>query len=324
MAVYPYDVNNLPPAPPIQLQPAVKASFSSLGWWLSTIAIGCTILNLSFIPVLVASFPPGKAPTLPPQVVMSMIGFCLGTIGAEPGLLAIFAVFGPAPAWRRQIVAVFLTLLLAIVGAVGIFVTEKVHSIFLFFGPTNWVFILLVPILFCACQSPLWVFRSLFCWRIAKVHQGTSDKAPRLSIAGILAATSVIALALGAVRLGPLLFPYLQPGAIVDVHVWWLLTGIWAAAVSTISLTVLPLFTAAILRTKRPLLGVAGAAIWSALLFEAAISIAKLVNGGGWPFPFSWHAPAALVAGFAVSLFVPLFIVRLYGYRLLWGLDNAS
>src|SRR5205823_1817515 len=117
------------------------------------------------------------------------------------------------------------------------------------------IWLLLAPILFYACQFPLWIFRSLFRWRIAKVQQGEPGKVPRLSIAGILAATAVIALSLGAVRLGYHLI--LQMGGTAESEkAWWTLTGIWAAVITVISLTVLPLFTVAIFRTRSLLLGV--------------------------------------------------------------------
>jgi hypothetical protein len=320
---YTSDVRSLTPTSPIRLLPVVDAPRPPLWVWLAIFAIGFTLLNLLFLPVLMAAVPPrGPGRVMPSPIVIYLTYFSLGAIGAELGLLAIAAVLGPGTAWRRHLVVALLLLVLVLSGVAGILLTERIHSIGFFGAQMNWPFTLLVPILFYVCQLPLWFFRSLFCWRIARVQQGITEKAPRLSIAGILSATAVIALALGAVRLGPSLFQQIQPLAIIETHQWWLLTGGWAAAVFAISLAVLPLFTVALFRMKSPLLGMAGAAAWSALLFEAAITIYRQVIGG-WPFPFSWHLLAALVAGFTVSLVAPLLIVRLYGYRLLWGKSQA-
>ena len=313
-------MTNLSPASPIQLRPVTGAPRSRLWIWLAIFAIGFTLLNLLFVPIIVATAPPpGPVPVMPSPIFFYLMFFSLGAIGAEPGLLAIAAVFGPGIAWRRHLAAVFLLLVLALSGVASILWAERIMSGGLFFGDRmNWPFTLLVPILFYACQLPLWLFRSLFRWRIAKVQQGITERAPQLSIAGILSATAVIGLALGAVRLGPYLFQQINPLAIIEVRMWWLLIGIWAAAVFAVSFAVLPLVTGAIFRTRSLLLGVAVTAGWTALLFEVAITIFRRVNGG-WPFMFSWHLVAALVVGFTVSLVAPLLIVRLHGFRLLWG-----
>ncbi len=315
---YPYDVRNLPPAPPIRLRPVVDtppSSPSSLGWWLIRFAIGFTALNFLFLGVIQVLNSVGPMPAVPRQIALYLIAFFLGAIGAEPGLLAIAAVFGPGVAWHRYLVVNSVVLLLAVTGATSIFMSELD-----FRKPSPvghvWPYILLVPILFCACQLPLWPLRSFFCWRIAK-EQGVLETVPRLSIAGILAATAVIAISLGAVRLGRDSQSFLV-GAQANSQMWWPLTGILAATITTISIAFLPVFTVVIFRTRSLLLGLLGAAAWSALLFVAAITITRLINGG-WPFPIPWHWPAAIVAGFTVGIVVPLIVVRLYGYRLHWG-----
>ncbi len=312
---YPYDVKNLPPAPPIRLRPVVDAPPSSLGWWLAGFAIGFALLDLLFIQIIMAVNSVGPLPALPTQIAVYLVAFFLGAIGAEPGRLAIAAVFGTGAAWHRHLVVHAVVLLLAVTGATSIFMSQAPRgnmSLGGHIGP----YILLVPILFCACQLPLWPLRSFFCWRIAK-EQPVLETVPRLSIAGILVATAVIALSLGAVRLGRDSQSFLL-GAQADSRMWWLLTGISAAVITTISFAVLPLITVAVFRTKSLLLGVFGAGAWSALLFVAAITITRLINGG-WPFPIPWHWPAAIVAGFTVGIVVPLIVVRLYGYRLHWG-----
>ncbi|MCE9528561.1 MAG: hypothetical protein K8R36_21155 [Planctomycetales bacterium] len=317
---YSGDVTNLSPAMPIQRRPVAGESRSRLWIWLSILAIGFTLLNLLYVPIIVATAPPpGPVPVMPSLIVFYLFFFSLGAITAEPGLLAIAAVFGPGIAWHRHLAVFVLLIVFTLSGAVSIFLAEWIVSQNLIYGARmNLPFTLHVPILFYICQVPLWLFRGLFRWRMAHVEQGKLEKAPRLSIAGILAATAVIALALGAVRLGPFLFQKIQPSAKVDIHMLWFLIGIWAVAVFAISITALPVFTLAIFRMRPLLLGVVVALIWSALVFATAITIYRGVNGG-WPFPFSWHVLAALVLGFTVSLIVPLIIVRLHGYQLLWG-----
>lgn len=320
---YPYDASNLPPAPPIKWRPISDSRLpneaeSSIPWgWLAGLAIGFALLNFLFMPVVMALARPGRGPVGPNDIRLYLVAFGMGAIGAELGLLAIAAVFGPGTAWCRHLLAMLLVVVFAYLALAGNSLAERLHSITIFYAAQNWPFFLLVPMLFYSCQLPLWPLRSFYCWRIAE--HGKAENAPRLSIAGILSATAAIALALGAVRLGHhLMLLVLPAGANIDAPLWWLVVGIWAAPIAVISLVVLPVFTLAIFRTKSPLWGVVCAAGWSILLFETAINIVKLVNGG-WPLPFPWHLLATIVAGFTISLVVPLLIVRLSGYRLFWG-----
>ena len=318
---YPYDASNLPPAPPIKWRPIndyrlPDEAESSLPWgWLTGLAIGFALLNFSFMPVAMALR--GGGPIGPNDIRVYLVAFGLGAIGAEPGLLAIAAVFGPGTAWRRHLLAILLVVVLTYFAFAGNSLAESLFSMTTFYGAQNWPFALLVPILFYSCQLPLWPLRSVYCWRIAE--HGKAKSAPRLSIAGILLATGAIAVALGAVRLGHhLMLLVLPAGANIDAPLWWLVVGLWAAPIAVISLVVLPVFTLAIFRTKSPLWGVLGAAAWSALLFETAITIVRLASGG-WPTAIPWHLLATIVAGFTVGLILPLLIVRLCGYRLFWG-----
>jgi len=320
---YPYDASNLPPAPPIKWRPIndyrlPDEAESSLPWgWLAGLAIGFGLLNLLFMPVAMALAPPGKGPVGPNDIRLYLVAFGMGAIGAELALLAIAAVFGPGIAWCRHLLAMLLVLVFTYLAIAGNSLAERLHSITIFYSAHNWPFFLLVPILFYSCQLPLWPLRSFYCWRIAE--HGKAKSAPRLSIAGILLATGAIAVALGAVRLGHhLMLLVLPAGANIDAPLWWLVVGLWAAPIAVISLVVLPVFTLAIFRTKSPLWGVLGAAAWSALLFETAITIVRLASGG-WPTAIPWHLLATIVAGFTVGLILPLLIVRLCGYRLFWG-----
>jgi hypothetical protein len=132
-------------------------------------------------------------------------GFTFGLIGAEAGLLAIGAVLGPGR-WHLWH--------LVVVGTAALWIV----SWFVGFGLT-WLYqgsgyyaqlskealaaVLVIPILFCACELPLWTFRSLLRWRIEPaMRSDDSPKPPQLSIAGILIATSFVAIALTAVRIG--------------------------------------------------------------------------------------------------------------------------
>jgi hypothetical protein len=319
---YPYDASNLPPAPPIKWRPINDCRLpneaeSSIPWgWLAGLAIGFALLNFLFMPVVMA-LARGKGPVGPNDIRVYLVAFGLGVMGAEPGLLAIAAVFGPGTAWRRHLLAISLVVVLTYFAFAGNSLAESIFSMTTFYGAQNGPFALLVPILFYSCQLPLWPLRSFFCWRIAE--HGKAKNAPRLSIAAILSATGAIALALGAVRLGHNLMPLVLPaGANIDAPLWWLVVGLWAAPIAVISLVVLPVFSVAIFRTKSPLWGVLGAVSWSALLFETAITIVKLASGG-WPTAIPWHVLATIVAGFTVGLILPLLILRLCGYRLFWG-----
>jgi hypothetical protein len=313
--IYPYDVKNLPPARPIQLRPIVESPPSPLWGWFAAIAAGFMALNFLLMPILFM-INPGR----------SDIGACLaclsvGVIGAEPGLLAIAAVFGSGAAWRRQLVVGLMVIALALSGFASFVATKQVYSHRNYFPGLLLVlpFFLLLPVLFLACQMPLWIFRTLLCWRIGSQKQADADRAPQLSIAGILAATAVVALGLSCVRLGHYLISLADSQ--VESQSWWLGTGISAAFVVAISLASLPPFTGAIFRAKSPLIGLLGATAWALFVFASAIAMIRWVNGG-WPIPIPWYPFAAIVAGFTIGLVGPLMVVRVFGYRLLWGRKN--
>lgn len=310
--IYPYDVRNLPPAPPIRLRPVVQSAPSHLWAWLAVIAAGFMALNFLLMPTLY------MAPSGRNEIGALLVCLSTGAIGAEPGLLAIAAVFGLGTAWLRQFFAALLALALALSGFASFVATKLVYSHLFYFPDVMEVlpFFLLLPVLCLACQMPLWFFRSLLCWRVADQNQATMEKSPRLSIAGILGATAMVALGLGSVRLGHYLI--LQVHSQVESEQWWFGTGISIAFAAAVSVAALPPFTGAIFRAKSLFLGVLGAAAWTLLLFGSAITIIRWVNGG-WPIPIPWWAFAAVVAGFTISLLGPLVVVRLFGYRLLWG-----
>ena len=316
--IYPYDVRNLPPAPPIRLPSDVKKNGSPLWLWLAAITVGFISLNFLLLPIAF------MVPSSPPSVIGSCVAcLSLGAIGAEPGLLAIAAVFGPGATWRRQLVVALLVLALALSYLSSFVLTKVVYSsvansleIHLVFS-----FAMLLPILFLACQMPLWFFRGLLSWRIVNQEQAAAEKPPQLSIAGILAATAVVALGLSSARLGHYLILQVDPQ--VESQGWWLGTGISAACVAAISMASLPPFTGAIFRAKSPLLGLLGATAWTLFVFASAIAMIRWVNGG-WPIPIPWYPFAAIVAGFTVSLLGPLVVVRLFGYRLFWGRKHPS
>jgi hypothetical protein len=309
---YPYDVRNVPPAPPIRLRPVVESAPSPLWGWLAAIAAGFMALNFLLMPMLFMA-PPGR----------NEIGACLaclsvGMIGAEPGLLAIAAVFAPGAAWRRHLIVGLLALAFALSGFGSFVATKLVYSHRTYFPEVLEVlpFFLLVPILFLVCQMPLWFFRSFLCWRIASREKAAADRAPQLSIAGILLATAVVAMGLSFVRLGNYLISHVDPQ--VESQYWWLGTGISAAFMAAFSIAVLPPFTGAVFRAKSPLLGLLGATVWMILLFGFVTVIIRWINGG-WPVPVPFYPFAAIAAGFAGGLLGPLVVVRLFGYRLLWG-----
>lgn len=308
---YPYDVRNLPPAPPIRLRPVVESASSPVLGWLAVIAAGFIALNFLLMPTLFM-INPGRN-----EIGAFLACLSLGVIGAEPGLLAIAAVFGPGATWRRQLVVAVLALVLALSGFGSFVATKLVYSHRNYFPDVLEVlpFFLLVPILFLACQIPLWFFRSFLCWRIVGREQAAAGRAPQLSIAGILLATAVVALGLSCGRLGHYL---ISQDLQTENDDWWLGTGISATFVAAFSIAFLPPFTGAVFRAKSPLLGLLGAAAWMILLFGSAIATIRWVNGG-WPVPVPWYPFAAIAAGFASGLLGPLLVARLFGYRLLWG-----
>ena len=307
---YPYDGKDLPPLPPLHWKPARKGW--SLGLILALFFVGCLVVNITMLPV--------SDKARPGNLAEWWIALGMGLIGAEAGLLAIAGVFGPGSTLRRHLVVIPAATALCLAWFLGYVLVWLMHdqSYLVFPRPKETAAVMLIiPALFCASESPLWIFRALLQWRIKPPQDAPRARPPQLSIAGILAATAAVALSLGGVRLGRYGITGVGEGD------WWLGTGVAAAFTAGISLAVLPIVTCVIFRAWSQVVGVLVAFAWISIVAIALIAIISKMNGS-WP-PSDAIRPLVIVtSSFAFGLAGPLLLARSFGYRLLWGKEGIS
>lgn len=252
---------------------------------------------------------------LPSRFGELWMGFNMGAVGAQAGLLVIYAVIGPHRLWLSHVVALALGLGSLLVWLLGYAIADLIsdNSIFPHGGIQEvGAAMFVIPGLFVAGCVPLWILRILFRWRIELKLPGQAvGKPPQLSIAGILTATSVVALALALVRLGPF-------SVNSDNTAWWLGTGIAAAFAAGICLFTLPLSTWAVLRTRYLAGGVVMAVIWLSIVGFGFVVLIRIIDGR-WPPPYAWPVIIVLTASFIVFLIGPLLVGHYFHYRLIVG-----
>lgn len=301
---YPYDPANF--VPPPDWRPAWRR-----GWplWAILGGIGLCFAAIDFSFCWVASDLNSS------RFGDLWMGFNLGAVGAQAGLLAIYAVLGPHRLWLSHVVALALGIGCLLVWLLGYVFADLIsdNSIFPHSGIQEvWAAMFVIPALFIAGCVPLWIVRTLFRWRIELQLPGQAvGKPPQLSIAGILTATSVVALALALVRLGPF-------SVNSDDAAWWQGVGIGAAFTAGICLFMLPVSTWAILRSRFLAAGIVVTAVW---VFLAGIGLISLISFlvRNWPPLEIWLNFVVLIASFIVFLLGPLIVCRFFHYRLVVG-----
>jgi hypothetical protein len=273
--------------------------------WLALLAVGFAVMNVSLRPMMERSRPDDFG---------ALWGtFCMGSIGGQAGLLAIGAVLGPFSTLRRHLVIIPVAAALALAWLLGVILSREMHG---HYGPSlkSIIAVLLVlPLLFSFAELPLWMVRTFFRWRIESLAD-TSTRLPQLSIAGILAATAAVGLALGAIRLGQKLGNFHESDG-------WVGVAIAAGFTAGISAFVLPMVTAMIFRNPSPMVGTLVSTAWISLLGVVLVAVICAFAGA---FPSrEMHLLLSLLMGFIVTLTGPLAVVRRFGYRLLWGREAA-
>lgn len=302
---YPYDANSLPPAAPIRLRPDLR--FWRMMALLLLIGVGLVLLNLSMYPLA------ANATATPGSFGEFWLFLSMGIVGAEASLLAIAAVFGPGSPWLRRPTVLVLGLIFVLAWLMGYALMERIYLNKPYFpGLDDFLSTLLIlPILFCVCEVPLWVFRTLFRWRMVRHQDVTPLKHSQLSIANILVATAFVAVSLAAVR---------QSGIVMSEG--WRRIGNIAALTAGSSLAVLPFTMGVVFRRWPTWVGMPAAAAWISLIFYLLFTVLCLLTGFT-PTVSSWCQFAAFTVSFTSVLLAPLLLTRVSGYRLLWGKEDA-
>jgi hypothetical protein len=240
-------------------------------------------------------------------IVLALYPARIGMIGGQVAIHGVWFVFVPLPwPWRILAGAASAILLFGAYLAPSLLPDNTVPGDIDYLAAT----LLCLPLFLLAAQTPLWIMRIWFRWRIAHRDDAASGRYEPMGIGGLLLAMAAVALALTAARMSKSMTAWrgdditgLVVGALVIVAV--------SAA------TVLPAVLAGLRARRLPLaLGLAFAADVGVVAVYLAL---RVILGGGW---LEWEVfvvVPVLVAGFFVTLTAPLLIARRLGYRLLWG-----
>jgi hypothetical protein len=234
----------------------------------------------------------------------------LGLIGGQLALLAIWAVLGPQRWIVRLPVTFGLTLLLFLVLVSGMILTDGTQ-----YAARDTRTALLVPLLFLAVQSPLWILRMALGCRI--LHAATeTDASSMLSrqfgLSHLLGAMAVIAVALGLASLGKQ-----DTGTWAELLIMCLVFATWSA------LSTLPCLWAALVARNKRISTLAIVAY--VLVLTLVVLLVSSVLGGSAPPSGIGLAVLLLCAALMGSMLAVLHIVRKRGFVLVrWKSEERA
>lgn len=239
----------------------------------------------------------------------------MGMIGGQAAVHSIWCVFAPHP-WVRRFLAGALAASAAFVGFVippvlfDVLLGRHWH---LAVGRELAVSLLCLPLFLLAAQTPLWIMRFWFRWRIVRRDAEAADHVEPLRIGGLLVATTIVSIALGAARVSQSLLGRSGSSNMVGL--------VFSALVIVVisAMTVLPAVLACLRARRLP------RALGLALVAIAAVPAGFVflgVNLFGQRVPWQIVFPLSALAGFYfVYLTAPLLLARRRGCRLLCRLD---
>ena len=165
---------------------------------LAIVVMFFALCTFSLTPLMEKVRPGGTLSALP-------LFACFGVIGAEAILLAIWGALGPGPPWLRMLRSFGAGVVLYGIGSVGLVVSLNTEDLF-FTGDIlkGIVFaLLLLPLIFLAIQTPLWIVRLVFRWDIAQIRPPAEMSPVRpWAIRDMLLATGVVGIALASAICG--------------------------------------------------------------------------------------------------------------------------
>ena len=233
----------------------------------------------------------------------------VGAVPAQLGLLAVWVVLGSQLFWQRLLTssAAGITLVLSWCLGMVITVNGDLRSV----GEFLSVVLLCIPLFFLAIQSPLWLVRYWFNWRIVKLSDKQDRRQPpSFRIRDFMIGTAVVAIVVTLARLG-------RPNFAPEAGYW---TGLFVglAIAFSVSLSLLPLAVLAVLRWEQIVGGVTGLFGVTLIWLMVLLMVSNMRGAGGdvsmEVLVWSLCAVTSLVA----CLAGPLYLVRRAGYRLVW------
>jgi hypothetical protein len=270
---------------------------------LGLLIVICLACDFLMVPTLVAVQGQGR-PRIPG---FPLLLATVGSVLAQGCLLAAWLAWSDQPLWQRLARHWFVAAILYFVWAAGLALsrTSELAKTGSFVG-------LSVPLVSIAAQTPLWIARQTFGWRLIRGEEKNDTGPAPLSIRDLMMATVLVALALALARLAP------SPDD-KELGFVWIIMFVMASAISTIAL--LPA-AALLLRMQSFQRGMlfAGlyAASWVGLLW--LVVLVAWHRGLFPPPPLAFLVGVScLIVSFAATVILAAAAARARGYRLVWG-----
>ena len=268
---------------------------------LGLLLLVCLACDFFMMPAL-ALVPARPIPGVP--ILLAIVGCVL----AQGSLLAAWLAWSDQPFWQRLTRHWIMAATLYLVWAAGLAASRPQE-----FAAASAFVGLSVPLVSMAAQTPLWIARQIFGWRLVR-SDPTKENATiaKLSIHDLMMATLLVAMTLALARIAP------SPDG-KEIGIIWALLFVMASAVSTIAL--LPA-SALLMRTESLQRGILFAALYAAFwlgLLWLVILVAR--HQGLFRLPplavlvgVSW-----LIVSFASTVVLAAAAARACGYRLASG-----
>jgi hypothetical protein len=250
-----------------------------------------------------------------PQQFGALLVFAIfGAILAQAGLLAIWGVFGCQSVLRRLLFGVAVAGILFFAFALGAAnSTQFSHS--RFWQEEVGKVLAVAPLILLSIQSPLWLAKIWFGWRIERADSVDNSPRRQFRIADMLILTALVAGSLGLAKwaLGSQFGNGLMP---------WIPLAIAVGSSAAASLIFILAAITFALRMRINAINITAVLFWTVA-----------TTGGVWgSFALIQQAPDAwaticmglVIGSFTACLIGPLLLVRWGGYRLAWGSDSGA
>ena len=265
----------------------------------------CLLCDFLMVPMLAAMTELGS-PVMPG---VPLFLAAVGCVLAQGNLLAAWLAWSDQPFGQRLTWHWIVAAILYLVWVAGLAISATVAPVS--FAEVSSVVGLSVPLVSIAAQTPLWIARQIFGWRLIHGDPKDDTRPAPLSIRHLMWATVLVALALALARLAPL------PADDERVFLW---TFMMVAASVISALALLP--AAAMLRLQSFRRGVmfAGlyATFWAGLPWGIVLVGRHLGLWGGPPLAIVVGV-SCLVFSFAGTVILAAAAARDLGYHLVWG-----
>jgi hypothetical protein len=278
--------------------------------WAWRCSLTCVLVfavnNFAFAPLV-----SGVSP-FPPETILMLV--CVGGIGAQAALHAIWCVLAPVGLVKRLTAGVVAATVLYGSWVLGFVWSSGRGSLEDDLWPAVAMGALLcLPLTAVAIQAPLWAVKGWFRWRVILPSERAEQADDRaFGIREVLVATGVVAAALSAARLAA---PFTASPA--EFLPFFAITALAFAFISLF--TTIPLVLAT-LRARPIRLALPALLLFDAAFTVGAIAVFSAVARGGPSLRWRHYVEiAAMVGTFFAWVTGVMLVVRGFGLRLSWG-----